>query len=117
MGAAWNEEEVLALLAKAANAVLAAEVMAGAGEAMADSLIFNAQQAAEFSLRAYLAASGEIGKGKNLAGLLGRCAAMNRAFLELEPAKLDAAGTAIDQARKTLEIVRLNLPPEIKVER
>lgn len=110
-----RRREALDWLAKADNGLLAAGILAGAGGDMARSLVFHTQEAAEFALQAYLAARGEqSSKANELPALLGQCAALDPAFLKVEPAKLDLPETALAEARMILEFVRMHLPPEYR---
>ena len=110
-----RRQEALDWLTKASNSLLAAGVLAGASGEMARSLIFHTQQAAEYALQGYLAARGEqSGKAKGFPALLSQCAALNPAFIDVEPAKLDFPETAMAQARTILNLVRIHLPPEYR---
>lgn len=109
-----RRDEAVIFLQKAANALLAAQVMIGARGEMHESLIFHAQQAAEDALRGFLAAHGETIKGKNLAALLSQCVAVNPALLDAQLIKTDYPEAALAQAKKLLEMVKTLLPTGIK---
>ena len=111
-----RRDEAVAFLQKASNALLAAQLMAGAKGEMAQSLFFHAQQALEDALRGYLTALGEPIKGKNITALLSRCAALNPAFIDVHLTKTDYPETALAQAKHLYEVVKIHLPKEMKAE-
>ncbi|MGE5551006.1 MAG: HEPN domain-containing protein [Bacteroidota bacterium] len=111
---AVRRDEAIAFLQKAANALLAAQLLAEAKGEMAQSLFFHTEQAAEDALRGFLAAHGEPVKGKNLAALLSQCAAVNPAFKEIQLIKTDYPETALKQSKRIYDTVKTHLPAEIK---
>ncbi len=102
-------------LSKAANDLLAMEVMADAGGAMSESAIYHAQQGAEKLLRGFLAACGQDpARAKGLADLLRQCAGLNRAFLDINLAGFSHPESAIELAQRVNELVQIHLPASIR---
>jgi len=102
-------------LTKAANALLAAEVLEGAGRNMAESMVFHAQQTAENALIGFLVAQGkQAAKSKSLPVLLDQCAALDPSFGRVDLTGMDSPAAALARAKYLLELVRVHLPAEIR---